>query len=218
MRSRELEQKKASLKLTDVQAEVLHGTLLGDACLEWSRQSRTPRIKFEQSVAHRDYLFHLHEVFKPFVLGEPRQRVRTASTGVDCESFVFQTIRHGCFRFFAQQYLADGRKVVPKLIHRWLTPRSFAYWFMDDGSIKSKESKGVILNTHGFQAGEIQRLADAVTDKLGLQASVRRQRDGRQIYISGRSYERLVQLLDPYLVESMRYKVPPPRRTQMPKE
>jgi hypothetical protein len=33
------------------------------------------------------------------------------------------------------------------LIRRWLTPKSLAYWYMDDGSFKSKSSKGTILNT-----------------------------------------------------------------------
>jgi hypothetical protein len=207
-----------SLKLSSIQKEVLHGTLLGDACLEWSKDHRAARIKFEQSGRHRDYLFHLHELFRPFVKGEPVARVRKCSSGVDCESYLFQTIKHGCFRFFGQQYLAGSSKAVPKLIHRWITPRSFAYWFMDDGSIKSRESKGVLLNTQAFQPSDVDRLIEALQNRLGLIASRRRQRDGLQIYISGKSYDRLVELLGPFVVESMRYKLPPARRTQMPKE
>lgn len=218
--SRELEQssKPPELTLSDVQRQVLHGTLLGDACLEWSAKSRNPRIKFEQSGQHRDYLFHLHDLFREFASGEPKQRVRECSTGVDCTSYGFQTVSHSCFRFFAQQYFVDGRKSVPKLIHRWITPRSFAYWFMDDGSCKSKESKGVLLNTQGFLPVDVERLAKAVTEKLELVTSLRKQREGVQIYISGKSYERLIELLDPFVVEAMRYKIPSARRTQMPKE
>lgn len=208
----------SELKLSSLQKEVLHGTLLGDACLEWSKDHRTARIKFEQSGRHRQYLFHLYELFKPFVRAEPVARIRKCATGVDCESYVFQTIKHGGFRFFGQQYLSADSKAVPKLIHRWLTPRSFAYWFMDDGSIKSRQSKGVILNTQGFERSGVDRLIEALSNQLGLIASRRKQSDGFQIYISGKSYERLVQLLDPYLIESMRYKLPPARRTQMPKE
>ena len=206
------------LKLTSIQKEVLHGTLLGDACLEWSRDRQKARIKFEQSSKHRDYLFHLYELFRPFVSQAPSVRIRKCSTGVDCESYVFQTVKHGCFRFFGQQYLSESSKAVPKLIHRWVTPRSFAYWFMDDGSIKSLESKGVVLNTQGFDSLGVDRLIEALRSRFNLIASRRRQRDGLQIYISGKSYDRLVELLDPYVVESMRYKIPPKRRTKMPKE
>lgn len=208
----------SEFSLSDEQQQTLHGTLLGDACMEWSAKSRNPRIKFEQSGQHCDYLFHLHDLFREFAASEPKQRVRKCSTGVDCTSYGFQTISHGCFRFFAQQYFTDGKKAVPKLIHRWITPRSFAYWFMDDGSCKSKESKGVLLNTQGFLPGDVERLARAVSDVLGLVTSLRKQRDGLQIYVSGRSYERLVELLDPFVVEAMRYKIPPARRTEMPKE
>lgn len=199
MRSRNLENSKQpqALTLNDAQRQTLHGSLLGDACLEWSSKSRNPRIKFEQSAEHRDYLFHLFDVFKDFVTGEPKQRIRKCSTGVDCIIYGFQTISHGCFRFYARQYVVEGKKSVPKLIHRWITPRSFAYWFMDDGSCKSRESKGVLLNTHGFSPVDVQRLAGAVNERLGLATSLRKQREGLQIYISGKSYERLVELLDP---------------------
>lgn len=213
MRSRELESRKKLLFLSKVQEEILHGVLLGDAHLEWSPRSRNPRIEFEQSAAHKDYLFHLFDVFRAFVEAEPRSRVQQCSSGVICESFCFHTVSHPCFRFFAQQYLRGNCKVVPKLIHRWLSPRCFAYWFMDDGSIKSKESKGVLLNTQAFSKSEVERLSNEVQHRLGLQTTLRPQSEGFQIYISGKSYERLVELLDPWVIESLRYKIPPARRT-----
>lgn len=32
-----------------------------------------------------------------------------------------------------------------------------------------------------------------------------------QIYVSGYSYERFVELVNPYIIDSMKYKIPPPR-------
>lgn len=84
---------------------------------------------------------------------------------------------------------------------------------MDDGSIKSRESKAVIFNTHGFQRNDVRRLIDVLRSCYGLEARERRQKDGTQIYISGTSYERFREVVDPYIHPSMRYKIPVDRIT-----
>ncbi|NIS80068.1 MAG: hypothetical protein GTO14_07635, partial [Anaerolineales bacterium] len=205
MRSREVERHKKSLALTKVQREVLVGILLGDACLETLDRGRTYRLKVEQSARHEAYVRHLRELFGAWVLSGPRQRTSTRK-GVQTTSWVFNTVSHAAFRFYAHQFYGDSKKRVPKLIHRWLTPRGFAYWFMDDGSMKSRQSKGVILNTQGFNRSDVERLIELLKNRFELQCSLRHQKDGDQIYVSGKSYERLVELIDPFMISSMRYK------------
>lgn len=214
MRSQKTEEYKKGLKLSKRQREVLIGTLLGDACLETSNNGRTYRLKIEQGEIHRDYLYHLYMLFEEWVLSPPRER-QIICRGHTSLSLAFSTISHTSFRFYAHQfYGARGRKV-PKLIHRWLTSVSLAYWYMDDGSIKSKESKGVILNTQSFSRVEIKQLIQVLESVFRLQAKERKQREGYQIYISGHSYERFREIIGPHVVDSMWYKMPPPRRTQL---
>ncbi len=212
MRSREIEEYKEELKLSKQQREILIGILLGDACLETSNNGRTYRLKIEQSEMHREYLYHLYELFKEWVLTPPQEKERVFR-GHKKLSFAFSTISHASFRFYAHQFYGIEGKKVPKLIHRWLTPVNLAYWYMDDGSIKSKESKGVILNTHSFSRSEVNRLAQVLGSVFGLQAKERKQKEGYQIYISGHSYERFKELVGPHILKSMWYKIPPPRRT-----
>ena len=157
-------------------------------------------------------------MFNQWVLSPPRQRTATASNGSGTLSFAFSTVSHGAFRFYAQQFYVERRKRVPPLIHRWLTPQGLAYWYMDDGSIKSGQSKGVIFNTHGFSCEDVQRLIAVLQESFQLHASIRHQKDGDQIYVSGRSYERFRQLVDPFVINEMRYKIPQARRTHLPKE
>jgi len=214
--SRAIEEPKRKLKLSREQREVLVGILLGDACLETQNQGRTYRLKIEQSERHQAYLNHLYHLFEEWVLTPPRRR-SVVSRGHESWNWVFQTVSHGAFRFYAHQFYEDKRKRVPKLIHRWLTPRALAYWFMDDGSIKSRESKGVLLNTQAFHRSEVERLVQVLQNLFGLQAGPRKQKEGYQITISGTSYERFLELVAPYILEDMRYKVPPARRTSLPK-
>ena len=60
--------------------------------------------------------------------------------------------------------------MVPKLIHRWLTPLSIAVWFMDDGSIKSKNHQARIINTQGFTNKEVLGLIQILEDKFDVAA------------------------------------------------
>jgi hypothetical protein len=216
MRSREIEAYKKTLRLSSAQREVLIGILLGDACLETQNGGVTYRLKVEQCAAHELYVRSLYELFRAWVLTPPRRRrVRTGSS--ESVNWVFQTVSHPAFRFYAHQFY-DGRvKQVPALIHRWLTPRALAHWYMDDGSAKSNDSKGVIFNTQGFERRDVDRLVGVLHTKFELEASRRKQPEGDQIYVSGRSFERFVDLIEPYVTEDMRHKVPLPRRTRLPK-
>jgi len=212
MYSREIEQAKSSLELNDMQREVLVGVLLGDAHLETQNGGRTYRVKFEYGVKQREYAFHLYEIFRSWILTPPQVKQDATHNNI-----WFQTVSHSAFRFYAHQFYDGKRKCVPKLLHRYLTGRAIAYWYMDDGSIKSRESKGVIFNTHGFVRSDVLRLMDVLRSSFALEANERKQKDGLQIYISGKSYERFREIVDEYIIPSMRYKIPVDRKTPMPK-
>jgi hypothetical protein len=135
-------------KLNEIQREILVGILLGDAHLEF--QLGKWRLKIEQSDFHKIYAQHLFDIFANFIkTSQLRKREVRLGSKVHV-NWCFQTIGMNSeeFFFFANQFYAP-KKRVPPLIYELLTPRGLAYWYMDDGSIKSKQSKGVILNTQG---------------------------------------------------------------------
>ncbi len=207
--SHAIEEYKQTLKLTRSQREVLVGLLLGDAHLETQNRGRTYRLKVEQGAQKEAYVQHLYSLFKEWVLTPPKQKPNG--------NWWFQTVSHGAFRFYAKQFYSEGRKVVPALIHRLLKPRGLAYWFMDDGSLKDKQSRAILLNTQGFSQGEVARLAQVLTEQFGLETSLRRQSEGYQVVIRGRSLERFLELTDAHLIPEMRYKLPKAGRTELPK-
>ena len=64
------------------------------------------------------------------------------------------------------------RKRVPKSIHKWLTPRAIAYWYMDDGAQKWKgRLLGVRFCTDNFSLSEIETLAQVLREKYLLKIS-----------------------------------------------
>lgn len=207
MRSTAIEKKKLTLKLSDHQREILIGILLGDGHLETQNQGKTYRLKIEQSLSHQEYVNHLYEIFKDWVNSPPKER-SVNRNGKTSTNFKFSTLSHEAFRFYAHQFYGKGPKSIPKQIHKWLTPKALAYWYMDDGSRKSNQSKGVIFNTQGFFSEDVKILSKVLLENFNLENSLRKQKEGLQIYVSGHSSKTFQDLVEPHIISSMRYKLP----------
>ena len=206
MYSREIEARKKTLKLSKTQREILVGLMLGDGHLETQNDGQTYRLKVEQSLRKEKYALWLYEKFNNFVLTEPKIKDKIRN-GVRTKNIYFSTLSHSSFRFYAQQFYVNGKKVIPKFIGKLLTPLSLAVWFMDDGSIKSKNHQAKILNTQCFSQKEVLYLIKILNDKFGIKAKLRRQKDGYQIYILSGSMTKFRSIIGEYVIDSMRYKL-----------
>lgn len=211
------------IKLSLLQKQVLFGVVLGDAHLETQNNGKTYRVKFEQSIKHKAYIEHLYSIFKDYVKTSPQLKTvkykkayfGVSKSGKETKNILFATYYSSTFSFFGKQFYKNNKKVVPKLIHRWLTPRALAYWYMDDGSMKSTQSKGVLLNTQSYLHAEVQLLCDVLTEKFNLKCWPRKQKNNQhQIYISGKSYETLRDCIYGFITPDMVYKFPLPRKTR----
>lgn len=198
-------------KLSTVQCEILVGILLGDASLQTESNGRTYRLRFVQSEKHKDYLFHLYDIFKNLTTSPP---IRSSffdprKPGKKYFRWSFSTTQQACFRFYGHQFYDGNKKKVPSLIHKWLTPRSIAYWYMDDGAQKWKgKSLGVRFCTDNFLYKDVELLARLLNEKYFLKTSLQKKDSGWRIYISSYSYEILEKLIRSYFVSSMLYKFP----------
>lgn len=209
MRSRAIEAYKASLKLTHRQREAIVGLLLGDGHIEQSYCTPRARLFVEQRGGAREYVEWLYSIFQDWVRSGVKSReVFLEATRRKYVQYYFRTYAHEEFMPYRTLFYPRGKKIVPGNVGDILTPLGLAVWFMDDGSIKSHQSRGRIINTHSFTKAEVVQLCDVLHAKFKLDAWPRYQRDGTQIYISGKSADTLQQLLDPYVIPMMRYKLP----------
>lgn len=198
-------------KLTRLQKEVLFGILLGDASLQWNEKKTLCRLRFTQK--DKEYCMHIYEIFREFVNTPPQQNKKT---GV----WYFNSLLSPVFRFYCHQfYTKDGVKKIPRLIHRWLTPRTIAYWYMDDGSVKDmKTSSGVRFCTDCFSKQEVMLLSQIMTCKFGLKTSIFKQRNTHRLYISGTGNTPFIfaNLIRPYLLVCQRISQKIPSKWQFP--
>lgn len=194
------------LKLTKRQREIIVGTLLGDGHLETQTAGRTYRLRIMHAASQREYIEWLYHEFRNIAAGPLHEKYFMVN-GKDYRSYWFDTKNSSSLRFYAHQFYPQGKKQVPKIIARLLTPLALAVWYMDDGSIKSHETRGRILNTQGFLKGDIEHLMEILHKKFGITARLREQKEGFQIFIPSESYDVLVKVIDPHLISSMQYKL-----------
>lgn len=206
MNTKEIENHKKKLKLTQRQRQIIIGKMLGDGHLETQNNGKTYRLKVEHSIKQKEYVDWFYQEFKEWILTKP-QKKRKIRNGKLSYNYWVNTLTSGSFRFYAHQFYKDKKKIIPKLIHRWLTPLSLTVWFMDNGSIKSKNHKARIINTQRYEKKEILKLMSALKNKFGIQSKLRKQKDGYQIMILSESADEFARLIKNHLHPSMMYKI-----------
>ena len=148
-------------KLTKLQQEVLIGILLGNAKLQTFNEGITYRLRILDE--NKQYIEDLYNIFKDYTITPPKQIITKKGE----IRWYFNTIAFPGFRFYAHQfYDKTGRnKKIPKLIHRWLSPRSLAYWFMNSSKWnQTKYNKKLIsirLSTNCSEKHELILLCEA---------------------------------------------------------
>lgn len=97
-------------------------------------------------------------------------------------------------------------KIIPQNIGDYLTPLALAVWFMDDGS---KLKQGARLATNSFTLEEIHRLCQILNQKYNIIATANKGgvNKGYIIYINVCSMPIFVELVKPYVVKSLSYKL-----------
>ena len=73
---------------------------------------------------------------------------------------------------------------------------------------KNSKNKSVVLNTQSFTDLEVETMAEQLSSKFNLLCEVRSNKNKKVIVIKDASYPTFIYLVDPYLVDEMRYKLP----------
>lgn len=196
---------KKTLLLTKEQHEIIIGTMLGDATMGYHKGQPYYCLKFEQGSAHADYIRHLYTVFEPYTSGEPYWRWIDSKTKTR-ESYWFRTYRHTDFQPYWHLFhcTIQRKKRVPPNIKELLTPRSVAYWFMDDGH---QVNNAYFLNTQGFTKTESELLCTCLKDNFNISAKLSVDKTYWRIRIPVDSVSTFTELVKPYILDCFYYKL-----------
>ncbi|MBI2409451.1 hypothetical protein HYV30_00190 [Candidatus Kaiserbacteria bacterium] len=178
MNTKEIREKKKDLVLSKRQRELIVGLLLGDGHLETQNGGRTYRLKVEHCVAQREYLEWLAKEFQEWTISgryEKRKGMKTV--------YGFTTVSHAAFRFYGAQFYQNGKKRIPPLVKKLMSPLSLAVWFLDDGSSKSSRHRSLVIHSLGYIRKDLELMQDALRH-FGVESALHKQRnDSFRLYL-----------------------------------
>jgi hypothetical protein len=202
---------KKALKLSNEQRSLIIGSLLGDGTMRIGKGALNANCKIEHGLLQKEYVDWKYSILRPFVYTEPKISYRyTDDKEKYSKSWWFRTIRHpeitDIYReFYTGDEYRTGRKIIPLKIGEYFNALVLAVWIMDDGSYNKKRTD---ISTYSFSLGEIELLSKCLDEKFGVTMKWYRDRDiGYRMYCSKCNTERLVSIIEPYIIPSMRYKI-----------
>ena len=198
--------KKLNLKLTQDQTTLIVGSLLGDGTMRIGQGAVNANFKVEHGLEQKELVFAKYEILKPWVFTQPKISYRYHDDGIKYQkSWWFRTVRHPKLTEIQKLFYPNGKKIVPKNISKFLNKHALAWWIMDDWCyIKSK----IDISTYSFTLKEIKRLLNVFINKFDIQGNYYRDRDkGYRIYFKSSETKKMVELIKPYMVDSMKYKI-----------
>lgn len=119
----------------------------------------------------------------------------------------FKTRSLPCFNEIYDLFYYDKIKQIPDNIYDLLTPITIAprSWIMGDGS---KLNKGLILCTDSYTVQEVLKLMNVLKIKYDIDSTIQGIKNNRpRIYILQKSMPKLINIVKPYMLKSMLYKL-----------
>lgn len=194
-------------KLSVTQQEVVIGTLLGDGRLESRSKNGSARLRVHHAHSQYDFLMWKYNIFRNVVTRKPWQVTWKGSlTGNIYKAWFFHTKTLKDLQLFHQLFYPAGKKIIPKNIGNFLTPRTLATWFMDDGCATGTR---IILNTQCFPVDQQAILQQWLREQLNIETTLHKDRLTYRLGMNPVNAKRFRDTIRPYIVPSMQYKITP---------
>jgi recombination protein RecA len=201
-----------SRHLSDLQWEVVRGSLMGDGALSMAKNGYSARFRLGHGIRQIEYADWKASLFANISMS--RSTNSKGAVFYDLPPLTeLATLRKAVY--------VDGRKEFGDDFLKQLTPLSLAIWYMDDANFTLR-SKGVQARTQGG-SGRIQICIEAMTpetrerlgayvhDVWGIDSQLRHSgKAGKAVLVFDRqATDRFQQLIVPFVHPSMAYKLLP---------
>ncbi|MFA6974790.1 MAG: hypothetical protein WC237_02430 [Candidatus Paceibacterota bacterium] len=196
------------MDLSQIQKDIIVGTLLGDGSLEYDK-FKASRLQIKQADRKKEYVIWLYENLANLVRTLPKQRPDTLQ-------WYFSTRSLRLLEEFRKIFYENRRKIVPHSIKNILnSPISLAVWFMDDGTLDYREKShySFSISADDFTVEETKLLQEALKENFGINSTIQtpssRGKRYTKLYIGKNGRERFLEIVRPYILSCFMYKLPP---------
>jgi len=181
--------------LTKRQKSIVIGCLLGDGAM---RCKNNALLEINHSFKQRAYVDWKYQQLRRLVATPPKKRFGRNGR----IAYRFTTLSIPALTKIYKKFYLNGQKRIPDGLR--LTNLSLAVWFMDDGC---RSRRAAYFNTQKFSMIEQRRLIRLLRAK-GITADINRDKKYWRLRVAVASMKRLKGLIQPYILPSLRYKLP----------
>lgn len=124
----------------------------------------------------------------------------------------FNTYSFASFNWIRETFYPNGIKIVPSIVEQYLIAQALAILIMDDGCYI--KNRGIRIATLSYTYEEVLFLSQLITHKFHLKTTVQKGNlieNTYQIYIMKDSLSHLINLIQPFMIPSMFYKLGLPK-------
>jgi len=196
-------EKKDIVSLTDIEFQVILGTVLGDTHLykkyTYGDTTGTCNHCLEQEeliFTKYNYLKNISQI--PYLVNKHDKRLQNP----DYQQWYWYINANPALNDIYDKFYNNKIKYINKELFEQIEPLALAVWYMDDGS--KEGTSGYLLCTNSFTDKDIDIIQRILIYKFGINTSKQK---NNAIYITSDSKTAFKKLIEPYIVESMKYKL-----------
>lgn len=196
------------MKLSKEQKSILVGIILGDGYLQRTGKKNS-RLRLEHGAKQAQYLIWKTNLLKPLFNGKPNYLKRVHPINKKTYFYVrHQSNSSRLLGKFGEKFYKNGIKTIPDDLAKILTsPLSLAVWFMDDGYYYQRDRCGY-LYLGNVSRNEAEIVKQVLLDNFLVKTRVLKKKKGFAIYFSPSEMVELKKVIEPFLLEDFKYKIP----------
>lgn len=195
------------MRISSIQKDILIGTILGDGYLQKTGE-KNARLRLEHGARQKEYLFWKVKNLQRFFQGKPKYLERVHPiTKRTYQYWRHQSQSTPLLGGLRKIFYIEGRKIIPENLDTLITARALAVWYMDDGYYYRRD-KCSYLYLGNVTRKEADYLVSIFDRKFQLKTRVLPKKKGFALYFPRREAIKLKSLIQDYLLEQFKYKLP----------
>jgi len=195
------------MKISRLQRDIIIGTILGDGYIQKTGE-KNARLRLEHGAKQKDYLWWKVNNLSQFFQGKPKYLERIHPiTNRTYKYWRHQSQSVPYFGKLRKLFYHNGKKIIPDDLESFLTARSLAVWYMDDGYYYAKDRNAYIYLGNVIEK-EAKKVQMTLSGLFGLETRVYRKKKGYAIFFPPNEVRKLKILIQDYILDQFKYKLP----------
>lgn len=201
--SNNISRAKSKIILTEIEEQVIIGSLLGDGCIDINNRERNyHRLVIKHGEKQEDYVWYKYNLLKRFCK-EPKKRfvIDKRENFKNHYDITLSTTTNSLFTEYRNNWYPNNQKSIyinDFIKINWL---GLAIWIMDDGYKTNDNS--ITLSTDCFNKNDIEIIKNHL-ESVGCVLTIDK---NNRIRFSKQIIKDLKEKVKPYFIESMLYKL-----------